>query len=71
MLERTHIPEALWWIVEAIDKKKARLNSIHHLLSQIPYGEVKHPPMTLPHRIRHANYIRDPVPPEMHVPAFY
>lgn len=32
MLERTHIPEAPWWIIEAVDKKKARLNCIHHLL---------------------------------------
>ena len=38
MLERTHIPEAPWWVVEAVDKKKARLNCIHHLLSQIPYA---------------------------------
>ena len=42
MLERTHIPEAPWWVVQAVDKKKARLNCIHHLLEQIPYGEVPH-----------------------------
>ena len=41
MLERTHIPEAPWWVVEAVDKKKARLNCIHHLLSQIPYQRVR------------------------------
>ena len=40
MLERTHIPEAPWWIVEAVDKKRARLNCIHHLLTQMPYEEV-------------------------------
>src|SRR5512135_2453338 len=40
MFERTHIPEAPWWIVEAVDKKRARLNCIHHLLSQIPYREL-------------------------------
>ena len=45
MLERTHIPEAPWWIVEAVDKKKARLNCIHHLLSQMPYGEVQRAPI--------------------------
>ena len=39
MLERTHIPEARWWVVEGVDKKRARLNCIHHLLQQIPYGE--------------------------------
>lgn len=40
--ERTHIPEAPWWVVQAVDKKKARLNCIHHLLSQLPYQEVPH-----------------------------
>jgi polyphosphate kinase len=71
MLERTHILEAPWWIVEAIDKKKARLNCIHHLLSQIPYDEVEHAPVVLPSRVRNADYIRGPVPPEMFVPAIY
>lgn len=71
MLERTHIPEAPWWVVEAVDKKKARLNCIHHLLSQVPYGEVAHAPIKLPSRVRHADYIRGPVPPEMYVPAVY
>ena len=42
MLERTHLPEARWWIVEAVDKKRARLNCIHHLLQQIPYAGVHH-----------------------------
>src|SRR5262249_6726604 len=40
MLEHTHTLEAPWWIVEAVDKKKARLNCIRHLLEQIPYGEI-------------------------------
>jgi polyphosphate kinase 2 (PPK2 family) len=34
MLEHTHIPEAPWWVVEAVDKKKARLNCIAHLLGR-------------------------------------
>jgi polyphosphate kinase 2 len=71
MLERTHIHEAPWWVVEAVDKKKARLNCIHHLLSQIPYGEVDHAPIALPGRVRHADYIRGPVPPNMYVPTVY
>ena len=71
MLDRTHIPEAPWWVVEAVDKKKARLNCIHHLLSQIPYGEVVHPPITLPARVRNPDYQRGPVPREMYVPAVY
>jgi len=71
MLARTHIPEAPWWVVEAVDKKKARLNCIHHLLAQIPYGEVAHPPVNLPDRMRHEDYLRTPVPPEMYVPDVF
>ncbi|MCE4222667.1 polyphosphate kinase 2 [Methylobacterium sp. C25] len=69
MLARTHIPEAPWWVVEAVDKKRARLNCISHLLEQIPYGEVPHPPVNLPDRVRHDDYIRHPVAPELYVPA--
>jgi polyphosphate kinase len=71
MLERTHIPEAPWWVIEAVDKKKARLNCISHLLSQINYGEVEHAPVVLPKRVYNADYIREPVPKEMFVPAKY
>jgi polyphosphate kinase 2 len=71
MLERTHIPEARWWVVEAVDKKRARLNCIHHLLSQIPYDEVERAPVILPERVRNPDYIRGPIPQEMHVPAVY
>ncbi|CAN1722274.1 ADP-polyphosphate phosphotransferase [Hyphomicrobium sp. 1Nfss2.1] len=71
MLERTHIPEAPWWVIEAVDKKRARLNCIHHLLSQIPYAEVKRPPIVLPERTYHPDYERHPIPREMYVPAVY
>ena len=50
MLERTHLPEARWWIVEGVNKKKARLNCIHHLLQQIPDQEVSHDAIALPAR---------------------
>jgi len=71
MLERTHIAEAPWWIVEAVDKKKARLNCIHHLLAQIPYAEVEREPVVLPERVHNPDYLRHPVPKEMFVPAVY
>jgi len=71
MLERTHIPEAPWWVVAANDKKKARLNCISHLLSQIPYNEISHPEITLPARVHNPDYLRGPVPPEMYVPDQY
>jgi polyphosphate kinase 2 len=71
MLERTHIPEAPWWVVAANDKKKARLNCITHLLSQIPYQEIDHPVITLPKRVHNPDYLRGPVPPEMYVPEIF
>ena len=71
MLERTHIPEARWWVVEAVDKKRARLNCIHHLLSQIPYEEIPREPVVLPTRVHNPEYHRAPVPAEMYVPAIY
>jgi len=71
MLERTHIPEAPWWIIEAVDKKKARLNCIHHFLNQIPYAEIKRDEVALPERVHNPNYLRNPVPPELFVPSVY
>jgi len=71
MLERTHIPEAPWWVVQAVDKKKARLNCIHHLLQQMPYVEVEHPQVVVPERVRHEDYERQPVPKSMIVPEIY
>jgi polyphosphate kinase 2 len=71
MLERTNIPEAPWWIVEAVDKKKARLNCIQHLLNIIPYEEVYHPEVVLPPRVHNPEYHRGPIPKRMYVPAVY
>jgi len=71
MLERTHIAEAPWRVVQAVDKKKARLNCIHHLLQQMPYKEVPHAPIVLPPRVRHEDYIRHPVPQDLLVPEVY
>jgi polyphosphate kinase len=71
MLERTHIPEARWWVVHAVDKKRARLNCIHHLLQQFDYAEIKKPPILLPERERHEHYSRQAVPAEMLVPEVY
>jgi len=71
MLDRTHIAEAPWWVVQAVDKKKARLNCIHHLLDQIPYTEIQHQSIDLPQRERHDDYFRQPVPNEIVVPEVY
>jgi polyphosphate kinase len=71
MFERTNIPEAPWWIVEGNDKKRARLNCIHHLLQQMPYEEVPHEPITLPDRVFDENYERKVLPNELYVPSTY
>ncbi|MFJ2457301.1 polyphosphate kinase 2 [Pseudomonas neuropathica] len=71
MLERTHIAEAPWWVVQADDKKKARLNCINHLLGQMPYEEVELPQIELPQRVREEDYSRSPTPPELMVPQVY
>jgi len=71
MLERTHIPEAPWWVVQAVDKKKARLNCIAHLLTLLPYHEIEKPTIELPPRERNPDYFRQPTPQEMIVPEKY
>ena len=71
MLERTHIPEAPWWVVQAVDKKRARLNCIAHLLTLMPYEEMAKPTVELPERVRHPDYIRQPMTAEMIVPEVY
>ena len=68
---RTNIPEAPWYIVEGNDKKRARLNCIHHLLDQIPYDEVASEHITLPDRIFNPNYERETLPEELFVPKRY
>jgi polyphosphate kinase len=71
MIELTHIPEAKWWIVPGDDKKRARLNCLHHLLSQVPYQPVRTRKITLPERERHPDYSRRPVQKELIVPQVY
>ena len=71
MLHRTSIPEAPWWVVEAVDKKRARLNCIAHLLTQIPYGEIQHEPVILPDRVHDPKYQREQIPPDMYVPSLF
>ncbi len=71
MIERTHILEAPWWVVQAVDKKKARLNCISHLLSQVKYTEVNPPEIVMPDRVRNPNYIRHAMPQGMIVPENY
>jgi polyphosphate kinase len=71
MLERSHIPEAPWWVVQAVEKKRARLNCIVHLLRQYSYTEVRKTPIVLPEREHHEDYSRQAVPEDMLVPEIY
>ena len=71
MFERTHIPEAPWWVVEGNNKKRARLNCVAHLLEQIPYKEVPRDEVELPERKRDDEYYREPIPDDMYVPPRY
>jgi len=71
MLERTNLSDVRWWLVEAVDKKRARLNCMHHILAQIPYGDVPHSGIALPARQRHPDYSRTPMPKELYVPEVY
>ena len=71
MLERTNIPDAPWYIVPGNDKKRARLNCMAHLLTQIPYGDVPHHEVSLPDRVFNPDYEREVLPPELYVPQRY
>ncbi len=71
MLMRTNIPEAPWYIVEAVDKKRARLNMIDHFLSKIPYEAVPHDEVTLPERAFNPDYDRSEMPLDLYVPKKY
>ena len=71
MLTLTNIDEAPWFIVEANDKKRARLNCIKHLLAQIPYEDVPYESISLPDRIFNPDYERDVLPQNLYVPKHY
>lgn len=60
MLVHTDIPEAPWYVIEADDKRTARINMIHHLLSTIPYFAAARPPLSLPKRPEPTGYERPP-----------
>ena len=58
MFVHTDTPELPWYVVEADDKQRARLNCIAHLLSKVPYEDVLHTPLTLPPRQSDQGYVR-------------
>ena len=61
MFDYTDIKQAPWYVVNSDDKKRARLNCIHHILDQIPYEDILPDPIELPpvkqrHRLYTAAY---------------
>ena len=68
MFVYTDIPEAPWFVVEGDDKKSARLNSIAHLLSTVPYVVVPRAPIVLPKRPPSHGYERTPREMQTYVP---
>jgi polyphosphate kinase len=68
MFVHTDIPEAPWHVLESDDKRRARINMIAHLLSTIPYSDVKPPALTLPPRPPSKGYVRTPRDMQAYVP---
>jgi polyphosphate kinase 2 len=71
MFAATDIKQAPWWVVNADDKARARLNVIHHLLSQIPYQDLTPDPIELPPRQPDSGYVRPPLTDQTFVPEVY
>ena len=68
MFVHTDIPEAPWFVVEADDKKRARLNCMAHLLTQVPYGSKELPHVKIPPRQGDEGYVRPPRDANTYVP---
>jgi polyphosphate kinase 2 len=71
MMTHTDIVEAPWWVVDADDKRRARLNCISHLLAQLPYEEVEHKAIVLPPRQEDTGYVRPPRASQRYVDPRY
>ena len=61
MFAHTDIKQAPWYVVNADDKRRARLNCINHLLSMIPYEDIPPEPIQLPPRQKEVGYVRPPI----------
>lgn len=71
MFAHCDIKQAPWWVVHADDKKRARLNCISHLLSQIPYEDLTPEPIKLKPRKEDNSYVRPPITDQNFVPEKY
>jgi len=71
MFAHTDIKQAPWYVVNSDIKKHARLNCIHHLLTQIPYEDLTPEPIKLPKRKEGIGYVRPPMSDQTFVPEIY
>lgn len=71
MFTYTDIKQAPWYVVDADSKKRARLNCITHLLSQIPYEDLTPNRIELPPRQMNVSYVRPPMDDQTFVPDVY
>ena len=71
MFKYTDLKNSVWYVVVADDKKRARLNCIHHLLSLIPYKDLTPESMTMPPRRDKKAYVRPPITDQTFVPEVY
>jgi polyphosphate kinase 2 len=67
----TDLKQAPWYVVHADDKKRARLNCIHHFLGLIEYKDLTLPPIELPKRKEDHSYVRPPITDQTFVPDVY
>ena len=71
MFAHTDIKQAPWYVVNADDKRHARLNCIRHFLSMIPYEDLTPKPIELPERKEGVGYVRPPMSDQTFVPQYY
>lgn len=71
MFAHTDIKQAPWYVVNADDKRHARLNCIRHFLSMIPYEDLTPEPIVLPERKEGVGYVRPPMSDQTFVPQYY
>jgi len=71
MFAHTDNKQSPWHVVDADDKKRARLNCIRHLLSLIPYKDLTPKPIKLPPRDKSKRYVRPPISEQTFVPNHY
>ncbi len=71
MFKYTDLKQAPWYVVNAVNKRSARLNTISHLLNQIPYQDITPEPLKLPPRVKNDTYVRPPITDQTFIEEIY